>query len=433
MKPILLRAPKSPFEYATPRQALDDDLIGHNSGNLVFIGASWKLLATRGTEIDVAGMGGYPDRADEFNERNSVYVAPLANAFRLNWAASFERLTSFIERLTIPVVILGVGVDGPLDFDPAALRPIEPTVRRFAKAVLERGPTIGVRGEITATYLESLGFRDVEVIGCPSLFLDGDRIRVEKRAERIDRRSKLAINISPYVAPMGPFVMSMVARYPRLTYIAQDRMTLSRILDGEPPDRASVVDPMPNHLSHPLLKPGRVRLYVEPWPWIKDLRGYDFAFGSRIHGNIVAILAGTPSYLLAHDCRTLELARYHEIPHRPLTEVDAETDPAELYAEADYGPLMAGHAERFARFSAFLGRHGLRHVFSEGEDPSAFDRRIASSRYPPAITTPGLAGHAMRWMQATGEAGSAKARRVPGGLRRRARRILGGAGSPDGR
>ncbi|HEY6607607.1 MAG TPA: polysaccharide pyruvyl transferase family protein, partial [Candidatus Limnocylindria bacterium] len=205
------------------------------------------------------------------------------------------------------------------------------------------------------------------------------------------------------------------------------------ILDGEPPDRAAVVDPMPNHLSHPLLQHGRVRLFVEPWPWIKHLGDYDFAFGSRIHGNIVAILAGTPSYLLAHDCRTLELARYHQIPHRPLTEIDADTDPADLYAEADYGPLIAGHADRFARFTAFMAQHGLRHVFAEGEDPSAFDRRVAMTRYPDAVTTPGLAGNTMRWLQATGDAASAKARRVPGGLRRRARRILGGAGSAEGK
>jgi hypothetical protein len=420
MKPILLRAPKSPFEYATPRRSLDENLIGDNSGNLIFIHAAWKILATHGTEIEAAGMGGYPRRADEFNERNSVYVVPLANAFRLNWASHFERMTSFIEHLKIPVVVLGVGAQGGLDFDPERLKPIEPTVRRFVNAVLERGPTIGVRGETTASYLEWLGYRDVEVIGCPSLFLDGDRIGVTKRVDRIGPDSNLAINISPYIEAMGPFVMSAVARYPRLTYIAQDKVTLRQIVYGEPWREARKGDAMPNHLSHPLMRPGRVRLYVEPWPWLEDLKAYDFAFGSRIHGNIAAILAGTPSYVLAHDSRTLELARYFRIPHRPMTAVDAHTDPADLYAEADYGPLIDGHAERFARFISYLEKHGLRHVFADDEDPGAFDRQVAATSYPPAVTTPDLGGRVRRGIRMTGERLS-KLRRDPGVVRRRLR------------
>ena len=295
-------------------------------------------------------------------------------------------------------------------------------------AILERGPTIGVRGEITASYLESLGYRDVEVIGCPSFFLNGDRIGVEKRLERIDRHSNLTINISPYIERMGPFVMSATLRYPRLTYMAQDRWTLARIVDGEPPEEARLHDLMPNHLSHPLMRPGRVWQHIEPWPWIEDLRRFDFAFGSRIHGNIAAILAGTPSYVLAHDSRTLELARYFRIPHRPMTEVDASTDPANLYEEADYSELLAGHADRYTRFIAYLERHGLHHIFEVGEDPTAFDREIAALQFPGPFSPPGRARRALNWTQSKGDATSAWVGRKRRGLRRRAgnvrRRVL---------
>jgi hypothetical protein len=122
--------------------------------------------------------------------------------------------------------------------------------------------------------------------------------------------------------------------------------------------------------------------------------------------------------VLAHDSRTLELARYFRIPHRPMTEVDATTDPADLYAEADYGPLLSGHAERFARFIAYLERHGLRHVFAPGEDPSAFDRQVAATTYPPAITTPGWIGRMRRRGQLTAEAIERRARRAARALAR---------------
>ena len=87
-------------------------------------------MATRGTQIEAAGMGGYPQRADEFNERNSMYILPLADAFRMDWAPNFERLTNFVERLKMPIVVMGVGAQAPLGVDPLEeLRPMEPMVR----------------------------------------------------------------------------------------------------------------------------------------------------------------------------------------------------------------------------------------------------------------------------------------------------------------
>ena len=71
-------------------------------------------------------------------------------------------------------------------------------VRDFVAAVLDRGPSIGVRGELTADFLRRLGSRDVEVIGCPSMFFHGPRLDVAKRTalhqlreakENLDRRS----------------------------------------------------------------------------------------------------------------------------------------------------------------------------------------------------------------------------------------------------
>jgi hypothetical protein len=91
--------------------------------------------------------------------------------------------------------------------------------------------------------------------------------------------------------------------------------------------------------------------------------------------------------VLAHDSRTLELARYFDIPHRTMDRVDATTDAADLYADADYSAFNHGHRERFERFTGFLGAHGLGHVFEAGEDPTAFDRQLAALRFPDAVRT----------------------------------------------
>jgi hypothetical protein len=389
VKRLLVRSPKDPFEVVSPRTAYHRNLIGDNAGNLVFLQATHRILRTSDQDCDPGGFSVDPPLASMVNERYDAYVMPLANAFRAQYEPKLKRMIRFIERLTIPVVILGVGAQSDPDLNFERLKPMEPSIRRFVNAVLDRGPSIGVRGEMTAEYLSSLGYRDVEVIGCPSMFLHGDRIDVTRRRPRLDRESRISMNISPYVTAMGPISVRHVERYPNLAYIAQDLETLGALIRGGGwSTQRSADDPVPLHSAHPLFQDRRARFYVEPWPWMDDLARMDFSFGTRIHGNIAAILAGTPAYVFAHDSRTLELARYFDIPHRLMRDVPPDVDAADLYAEADYAALVSGHADRFATFTAFLARHGLRHAWEAGEDPDAFMNRVEATRYPPAVTVP---------------------------------------------
>ena len=385
MTRILLRAPKDPFEVVDAEQTLEQNLIGDNAGNLVFIEAAHKLLSVPGVEIEVDRFKTHRRLAGRINERYDAYVIPLANAFRPSFTAQLERMTALIERLRIPVVVLGVGAQATLGYDWSRLAPMEASIRAFVRAVLDRGPSIGVRGELTHDYLRSLGFSDVEVVGCPSMFLWGEDLRVTKRLPALAPDSRVAITVSPYVAAMGPVVRRHVEAYPNLTYIAQDLASLQRLLWGESAEEAARTSDVPVHLSHPLYRDDKTRLFLDPWPWIAELRAQDFAFGTRIHGTIAALLAGTPGVVLAHDSRTLELARYFGIPHRKMTEVGPDVDAAELYAEADFAALGAGHAARFATFTGYLARHGLDHAFAHDGVAAAWDERMAGTPFPAAI------------------------------------------------
>jgi hypothetical protein len=383
---ILLRATKDPFEVASPEKTLTRNLIANNSGNVIFHVAAYKILSTRGTTVTPDRLLVDPGEADRINERYDAYVIPLANAFRPSYQHRLDRTTRLISRLDIPVTVLGVGAQsGAGSYVTERLGPIEGSVRAFVRAVLDRSPSIGVRGELTYDYLRGLGFRDVDVIGCPSMFFHGDRMAIEKRTPTLDTDAALAINVTPYVKRMAKVVTSHHARYPNLRYVAQDLDTLELLLCGESDRGARSSDTMPFHTSHPLFVENKIRFFTDLSPWIEALRTADFAFGSRIHGNIAALLAGTPSYVLAHDSRTLELARYFEIPHRLIADVKPDTDAAELYAEADYTALNRGHAARFGTFTDFLSRHGLAHVFAQAQDATWFDRRLAETHYRPAV------------------------------------------------
>jgi hypothetical protein len=382
---ILLRAPKDPFEVRPAEQVLEQNLIGNNSGNLVFIDAAHKLLSVPGATIVADRFHAAKKAADRINDEFDHYVLPLANAFRPSFVPQLDRMTELISRLRIPVVVLGVGAQATIDYDWTRLAPIEPSVKAFARAVLDHGPSIGVRGELTAEYLRSLGFRDVEVVGCPSMFAWGPDLRVERKVPELTRDARIALTVSPYVKAFGPIVTRHVEAYPNLVYIAQDLESLELLLwGGTHPDAWKTQD-NPVHLAHPLIRDDRTQLFLDPYPWIADLRTRDFSFGTRIHGTIAALLAGTPGVVVAHDSRTLELARYFDIPHRTIREVGPETDAADLYAAADYTALNEGHAARWATFESYLARHGVDHAFDHDGAPEAWEARAAATPWPPAV------------------------------------------------
>lgn len=392
MTRLLLRAHRNPFTTPSAARVLARNLVGDNVGNLVFSYAVQRTLSVPGSSVDVARLNRARTLSpEEIAERYDHVVIPLANAFRKRFLPNLDAISETIEKLEIPVTVVGVGVQSAVGERVRAPRQVGESVTRFVRAVLEHSPSIGVRGEWTAEYLEGLGFGSdhVEVIGCPSMFLHGDQLPLRRSTRPLDPRGPVAFNLSPYLPKMAPVVEDQVARYPGLVYFAQDIKTLGLLLEGSS-DRTVIDERLPIHADHPLIAEGRTRFPLDATTWMEALATYPFSYGTRIHGNIAALLAGTPAYVLAHDARTLELARYHQIPHRRI-DVDVDgVDAAALYAEADWTPMQAGHAERFGRYSAFLHSHGLSHVFDPGQaaGAQAFDERIARKTFPPPVGEP---------------------------------------------
>jgi hypothetical protein len=385
-KRILLRSGKDPLRVVSPENTLQSNLIGNNSGNLLFSTAATRILAAPGTEIAVNGLGPNPGDADLINETYDAVVLPFANAYRPSFEGRLKKFTELIERLTIPVVVLSSGAQSSADYDFDALKPIEDTVRRFARAVLDRSASIGVRGEFTGEFLNRLGFRDVDVIGCPSMFLFGGAIQVKKR-EWPGARASIAVNASSSNATlMGALMNEHAERYPEMHYVAQDRRELEYLLWGQSAEAESKGRrEFPANTGHRLYEEDRVRFFLDPWPWLEWMRERDLSFGTRIHGNLIALLAGTPAYVLAHDSRTLELARYFDVPHRRFTDPSLPVDAAELYEEADFSGLESGQAERCERLIGFLEKNGLEHTLSDQTGGRAFEEKLAAVPYPPAV------------------------------------------------
>lgn len=376
---ILFRAGRRPFEPAEPIDCFRRNLIANNTGNLLFAQSVFRALYSESTAIDCTY--GVPTDPGRINAEYDAYVIPLANAFRPSFMGYLERLTSLIEKLTIPCVVVGVGAQTDLDLSMLQDKsPVDEVVSRFVAAVLDRSSSIGVRGEITREYLKKLGFSSVETIGCPSMYMTGGQLNIVKKVRRIEKDDPIAANLTPRMPTnVADLFRSSWKSFPNLTYVAQDKSDMELMLFGRPIESNKKGDAFPNRITHPLLLEGRAKLFIDPRTWMSMMRKQMFSFGTRIHGNVIALLAGTPAVVVAHDSRTLELAQFYRIPYVRSQDVTADTSIEELYESADFNDLVSGHAERFQNFVAFLDRNGLRHNYTASGSTAAFDEQLAGA------------------------------------------------------
>lgn len=386
---ILIRAGRAPHQPVGTEAAHAYRGVGTfstNTGNLLFQDAVYRTLVGPGTELVVDSIGSerrginqaYIDR---INAEFDMVVLPLANAFRHDFLTPLDRLTTVVEGLTIPVVVASLGGQLPLDGDPRHADPaIDEAATRFVRAILERSESLGVRGDLTKGYLVHLGFDAdrIDIVGCPSLHIN-PHDRVTRPAAPLDRDSRIALNLTPGVPAARELLERNHRRYPHLTYLAQDSDTLGLLLWGDEFDASAG---MPGTLDHYLVAEDKIRVIIDPAPWIDFLATQDFACGTRIHGNVAALLAGTPAFALAHDSRTLELCRFHQIPHLELT-ADGTTDgtsldAAELYERTDLDAFNAARQPNHATWLAFLDRNRVPHGPSLD---ASYEKRLAQTRF----------------------------------------------------
>jgi len=367
---ILYRAGKAPREVASHQETLERSLNASNTGNMLFQESVFRSLAIAGHAVEPNRYRAVADDAERINASYDMLVLPLANAFRASFASTLDQMSALIERLRIPVVVVGVGVQASMDYDFSRLRPIEASVKRFLRAVLDRSASIGVRGECTAAYVQSLGFSETRIIGCPSMFMDGPVLEATRRVTSVGRDTRIGVNItskipatafSEDVSAMGQLVAAMARDHDSVLYVPQENRSLELLLHGWSPARVAEHADIPKETFDALYGKGAVRFFVDPTSWRAELREVDFVFGTRLHGCIAGILSGAPSLLVVCDSRTRELAEYFELPSLGIHELDPRFRAEDLLGRCDPGPMHRGHRARYERYLAFLDENGVPH------------------------------------------------------------------------
>lgn len=121
------------------------------------------------------------------------------------------------------------------------------------------------------------------------------------------------------------FISKSMEEYPNHYFIPQWLKEMQLVYVGAPSLSGSS-DNYPTKMSDPVYMKNRVRFFLNFPTWLDFLKQADLSFGTRLHGNIVSTLAGTPSIIIQMDARMRELAEYHNLTRIPANELNEYTN-----------------------------------------------------------------------------------------------------------
>lgn len=398
MKKYLMRGGISPIEAMAPEMVIEKNAIGSNSGNLLYAFGVYRTLMTEDVVIDMDYYGvemNYTDKdIARINEEYDAYICPLADAFRDAFAGKLLKYADFFSKLKIPCYVIGLGVRTPYEPTIMNRQPFDNEAKRFVKAILDHSSMLGLRGEITGTYLKRLGFtegRDFQVIGCPSMYMYGREL--PQRPLKLDANglvphdATISFNMSSITPDnLLAFMMNQIDRFPDHYCIEQNEAELRMLYYGVNyvSDKVKPDTLLPLNVFHPLLQEDRYRVFINVPTWLNFLRGSDLCVGSKLHGNVAGVLAGCPTLFFPLDGRMRELVQVHDFPSIPYTDVPADAKLEEMIARVDMQSHVKKHAQNFDRFVDFLDKNGIDHIYAKDRNrkDAPVDALMAKQTYP---------------------------------------------------
>lgn len=350
--------PNEPFELTFKRS-------GENTGNLLIGNGVCSIL--KGYQYIFRDQVTSPEHAQEVCSR---IVIPASNFLWKSFDLGF--MADFIEKTDLPVTMMGLGAQAS---NRSQVSTIHPNTLRLVKLISERSPSIGVRGFYTAEVLASYGIMNVEVLGCPSLYTAAQQPSlIRSWSPKLEHR--ISINFSRNVAAHS-FDAKALAKIENkilriaMTYdsqfVIQDELDEASIMDGTA--SAEQVRRVTGYFNES--DPDAVLSYfsinskhfIDYPSWSESLARCSLSLGSRLHGNIVALLSGVPAVCIVHDSRTLEMCALAGIPFiNILQHPDISVDEIlEFATSLDFGRFISNMRFLYSKMAKFLSDHGLNH------------------------------------------------------------------------
>jgi hypothetical protein len=316
------------------------------------------------------GFGAIP--AERLHEHFDAVFIPASNF--VSASVDLAGQADYFARTKLPLYCFGLGSQ----MLPGQVRKLQPGTDRFLRLVSDRSGSIGVRGTFTAEVLWELGIRNVSVVGCPSLLSMRPEI-LDKLATTRPTLEKVALGFSNNVRQHALVPDAMRAGenalFQRMLgengfYILQNEAAELELLNAmEHGDSvaaslaiariAKLFDVAPGRPDVRRFLETRIRVFFSVEDWIGCTRTMTSAIGSRFHGNIAALLGGTPALFLVHDMRTLELCELLRAPSLVLDRPYGAEEILERLVSADYDAFRTQFRRLLMEWKLFVQRNGF--------------------------------------------------------------------------
>lgn len=328
------------------------DCLGGNVGNIVFCNAIKE-------QIKFDGEGTYFDEGAD--DTNRIYVWPCSSFLNYKDTWIEGHIETLERRKDMKIVPVGLGAQTGLNGTvKEVVGKLSDRQKRFFAMLAERCNTIGVRGEFTAECLSELGIKNVEIIGCPSVF---KYINTEYKKLDLPTSDKAVLTVSPGRGMATGRCIS-IGEKAKADWVIQ---TMTEKVDRGP---RSMIDWMKDYFRFSGLSHSNISDYQRDYAknvysykeWNELLSsGYTFAYGLRFHGNMMAFRNGIPTLWIVHDMRTEELTKTLSLPAVSVkSEKFKRAKTIEHLIEAcDYSEFYSKYNDNRARYLKFMAQNGI--------------------------------------------------------------------------
>ena len=307
---------------------------GHNIGNFAFWNAARKLFDAETVCVPFGVAGTKLPRDIDF------FVVPAANF--LNATADLGWLADLIVAVDKPCIVIGLGAQSESEGDMPTLK--EGTIR-FLREASQRTPFLGLRGEFTRQVCAHYGVTNVRVLGCPSIFTNGDRKMAERVAagwdQEIDKVAVHAAALKSHVKAAERYLFALLGSMPGSAFILQRPVELMKLVRNlvlsadehlfvERAGQFLAPGLSPAQFAQAVRRTGMVPYSIESWSFA--LQAYSHSLGTRIHGAILSLSSYLPTICITHDTRTRELCSVLKVPSIGANQVSENACIREIFA-----------------------------------------------------------------------------------------------------
>lgn len=315
---------------------------GLNSGNLIFIESLKSIL-------DPIILPRWSIGNNDYFDSNDFDAFVTTDLIWLNEGTEYPHVEKMLHRIgDKKLVPISVGIQAPRT---ATNVKLHPNTLRLLSEISERA-TLAIRGAFTADVLNRNGIKNIQIVGCPSLYYNL-RENYQITHTELSKWPKIICTFRTFYGQLSKdechFLTYAANRNWKFVEQTQHSLNLTHVKNNQK---------MYNFLHSWLER--QEELFFDAKEWIQWASYYDMAIGSRFHGNVVAILNNRPALFFVADKRMNEMCDFFHLPTMLMSEFDDTKSIQYYYEKADYSNFNKIYPSLQSNFISYLKKNDLR-------------------------------------------------------------------------